>query len=124
MNIPTFTPRNDVVILQRIEVDAPAGGLVRPAQAGTEYELYSKVVAVGPGVNKDREDDLQPGDKVIGYFKGAIPLHTELPIYAIQQEFIVSLVEGGDGVKAREPHASKGRLITPVRNLSNVPKNL
>ena len=111
--IPTFRPRNDTVILQRIEIGAPKHGVVRPGTSATEYELYSEFVVVGPTVNKNREDDLSPGDRVIGFFKGAVPVHTKLPIYAIQEEYVFAIVEGGGGTVAREPSSGGGRIIQP-----------
>ena len=104
----TFIPRNDTVIIQRMEVGAGAG-LVRPGTARTEYELYAVVIAVGPKV-----ENLEVGDRIIGLFSGAVPVHTTLPVYAMSEDVVVAKVEGGEGTMAAIPSEVKqGRIILP-----------
>jgi len=119
-HIPTFIPRNDTVIVRRVEIGW-SGGLVRPATASTKYELYSVVVAVGPKV-----EDLEPGARVVGIFAGAVPIHTTLPIYAMSEDVVIAKVEGGEGIEAVEP--KKESRVVPVRgplpSTNNGRKNL
>jgi NADPH:quinone reductase-like Zn-dependent oxidoreductase len=89
----TFHPRNDAVIVKRTEVGYT--GVLRPASSSAEYELYATVLAVGPEVT-----DLKPGDRIIGLFRGAVPVHTTLPIYAMSEDVIMAKVEGGQGLVA------------------------
>lgn len=110
---PTFRARNDVVIIERTEVSW--GGVIRPENAKIRYEKYSTVIGVGPLVK-----DLEVGDKVIGLFSGAVPLHTKLPIYAMSEDVVFAVVTGGEGVQDIVP-AGPSKLIKPTGRLELVP---
>lgn len=105
--IPEFKPRNDAVVVQRLEVEWQ--GLARPETVRTQYQLYSLVVAVGPDV----KDGLKAGDRIMGLFAGAVPLHNTLPYYAMSQDVVLVVVEGGEALVATKPKAPS-QLVIPA----------